>query len=441
MVTVEERTYQRELVERVITAFNTGTRTAVMQLGTGGGKTTTAASIIDYATRRGHRTIFAAHLDALVGDTHARLTRAGVRAGFIQAGRPTDPEAPVQVASLQTLHARGHRPPADFIVLDECHRALGPTVKAILDAYPKARILGLTATPQRGDGKPLGAVFEKLIVGPSNRWLTERNYLVPCEVLAPGTFLEDALADDPVAVYEKHAPGRRAIVFAVSVAHARELAERFNAAGFPSAMIVGDTPREERERLRSAIADGSVRVLVGVGVFVEGWDSPAIEVVVLARPFTVTGAFLQGVGRGLRPCSDTNKTICTVLDLRGSVHLHGLPDEERRWSLTGTACTRTEAMIALRRCKACLAIFRPQRSCPRCGAKHESVEHIPRVLRRAERLQRLNDVPQRERDRRYVQRLTGIAEARMRMPPHRAKAWALRQFARQFGRQPEGVAA
>ena len=433
-----DRAYQQDLVREVIAAFNSGTRTAVMQLGTGGGKTYTAADLIRYAVGRGRRVVFLAHLDQLIGDTHARLTRAGVRAGFVQAGRPTDPDAPVQVASLQTLHARGELPPADLVILDECHRAMGPTVRKILDAYPEAWILGLTATPQRGDGKALGAVFQKLICGPSNRWLTERGFLVPIDVLAPTKFNE-ALVDDPVSAYEKHTPGRRAIVFAESVAHAELLAERFAIRGWTSGLILGDTPREERERLRAECAAGEVLVLVGVGVFVEGFDLPAIEVVMLTRAFSVTGALLQAIGRGARPSPSTGKTRCTVLDLRGSVHEHGLPDEDRVWSLTGAACKRTETMTALRRCRDCFAIFRPARQCPRCGAEHEVIEKIPRVLRRAEKLERMNDVPQAERERRYFWGLV----ARFKKSPKtawQAERLAGKVFERKFGKKPEVAA-
>lgn len=433
------RPYQSELVARVGAAFRSGTRTAVMQLGTGGGKTATVAELIAAVTACGKRTVFAAHLDSLVGDTHARLTRAGVRAGFVQAGRPTDAEALVQVASLQTMHVRGTLPPADFFVLDECHRAMSETVKAILDAYPRAWILGLTATPQRGDGKPLGPVFEKLIEGPSNRWLAANGFLVPCELLAPASFLEQELADDPVAAYSRSTPNRRAIVFAASVAHARLLVDAFNAAGFPAGLIVGETPREEREQLRARVVSGELVVLVGVDVFVEGFDCPPIEVVVLARPFSVTGAFLQSIGRGLRPSPETGKIACTVLDLRGSVHLHGLPDEERKWSLGGNACVRTEKLEALQRCKACLAVYRPRRSCPRCGATAEAIERIPRVLKRAEKLERFDELTQAHRDRLYLRQLTRVALTRMRMPEHRATEWARRRFKKKFNREPEAA--
>src|SRR5688572_22529104 len=102
-MTVHLRPYQEDLLTRVSTAFSAGVPSVLLQLGTGGGKTCTAASLLERATSKGYRSLFLAHLDSLIGDTHERLIAAGVPAGFVQAGRPTDPEAPVQVASLQTL--------------------------------------------------------------------------------------------------------------------------------------------------------------------------------------------------------------------------------------------------------------------------------------------------------------------------------------------------
>ena len=212
------RPYQHDLVNDVATAFKGGARAVVMQLGTGGGKTATAAALLSRAVAKGRRAIFLAHLDSLLEDTAERLSAAGLRAGFVQAGRPVDPEAPIQVCSMATLHVRGVRPPADLLIVDECHRAMGASIRGILDAYPNAWLLGLSAVPQRGDAKPLGDVFDVLVSGPSNRWLTDHGYLVPCDVLAPAEFSEKALVDSPVAAYAKHAPGSRAIVFAANVA-------------------------------------------------------------------------------------------------------------------------------------------------------------------------------------------------------------------------------
>lgn len=426
------RPYQADLVARITDLFGRGTGTVCLQMSTGAGKTATASDLLRRAVAAGYRAAFVAHLDTLVEDTHARVCSAGVPAGFVQAGRPRTPDAPVQVCSTATLHARGEAPPADFVILDECHRAMGPSVRAILDRYPHASILGLTATPQRGDGQPLGDVFGELICGPSNRWLTDHDYLVPCDVIAWGDAPSRELARDPVDAYLELTPGKRAIVFAETIAHARDLAARFPR----SELLIGETSRAERQAIRARVESGESLVLVGVGVFIEGFDLPAIEVVILARAMGVTGAFLQAIGRGLRP--SPGKTRCTVLDLRGSVFDHGLPDEDRVWSLSGAAVRRSETMTALRRCGECLAVFRPSSRCPRCGASLESSIELPRVLSRAEKLANVSALPQHERDARYLGSLLRVAW-KIGRRGQAANVWALDKFRKRFGRDPQEV--
>lgn len=434
------RPYQQKIVDEVSAKFRAGAGSVLMQLGTGGGKTATASCILARAVERGYRCAFFAHLDSLIEDTHERLVRAGVRAGFVQAGRPVDPEAPIQVCSLKTLFVRGDRPPAQLVVFDEAHRAVGPSARVILEAYPEAALLGLTATPQRGDGKPLD-VFEQLVVGPSNKWLTAQGYLVPCEVFAPAGYQEKALAADPVKMLQKHGRGRRAIVFSANKRHARALVEEFTAAGYRTDVVLGETTRDRRRALRAALVSGELQVLVGVDVFIEGWDVPEIEDVVLARRFGVTGAFLQGIGRGLRPSPATGKTSCRVIDLYGVVYLHGLPDEDRIWSLKGKAVRRAETLTALMRCPDCFAIFRPSSRCPRCDAKMKADAKIPRVLTRPEKLEKFSALPQSVRDYRYITRLEGVARTRMNMPDRAAAEWAHRQFKKKFGREPDAGGA
>lgn len=437
---IQLRPYQQDLVDRVSAAFRRGAPAVLLQSGTGSGKTATASAILSRAVARGYRAAFFAHLDSLVEDTHERLVAAGIGAGFIQAGRPSAPSAPVQVCSLQTLHARGAAamPPAQLVILDEAHRAMSASVRGVLDAYPAAALLGLTATPQRGDGRPLGDVFAELVQGPSNRWLTDQGFLVPCDVLAPGGYQDKALAADPVDTYVRHAKGRRAIVFAANKAHANDLASRFVAAGFASDVVVGETSRDQRRQLRDRLRAGQLQVLVGVAVFLEGWDCPEVEVVVLARPFGTCGAYLQAIGRGLRPSPSTGKSRCVVLDLRGAVYLHGLPDEDRAWSLGGKAVRRAETLTAVMRCKECLAVFRPAARCHRCGAETKGAPRIPTVISRAERLERFSALPSAERDARYLGRLLSVARTRLRLDGQRAERWALAKFQKQFGRTPGG---
>jgi superfamily II DNA or RNA helicase len=384
------------MITRLRAAFAGGARRVVAQAPTGFGKTHTVAALMADGVTQGKRYVFAAHLDSLVEDTAERLRAKGLQVGYVQAGRPSDPTAQVQVCSLQTMHARGERPPGDLLIVDECHRAMAATVRPIVEAYPLA--LGLTATPQRGDGQPLGDVFDKLVPGPSVRWLTERNFLVDADVIAPESGEVDALAMDPVDAYRAHTNGSRALLFAADLAHAAHLQESFSCAGIGAMVISGETLRHDREYARKWLAERAERVLINVSVCIEGWDCPPVDAVILARPFSVCGSFLQAIGRGLRP--SPGKELCTVVDLRGSVWLHGLPDEERAWSLSGEAVRPKEAVTSLRYCAKCLAVVRAaEKACVRCGASLTArTAKLPRVLQRAVRLERVRELPPERRD-------------------------------------------
>lgn len=419
------RPYQVALVEAVRAEWARGMRRVVMQLGTGGGKTHTAASVI--ATEPGP-VVFAAHLDTLVRDTAARLRAHGVPCGIVAPWADPSPGERVQVASLGTLHARGLAPPADLVILDECHRGRARTVQEWLERYPRARMLGLTATPQRGDGAPLGAIFESMVSGPTVPDLQSMGSLVPTVVYT----VRKGAADAAVEIL-RHPECKRFLVFCTTIAEARAMAARLEAEGMlRTGVMLGDTPSEERERLRLALRSGELDVLVNVGVAVEGWDEPSVDCVVLDAPFGTVGRYLQAVGRGMRPAS--GKSCLTVLDVRGAVWLHGLPDEARRWSLTGEAVERTEKGLAIATCKVCMATFRSgPAACPRCGAPMRVAEVVPRPLTREERAVRYDAVPLDERRKRYVARLTRIAVERMRMGPVRAAEWAEKETARRLG--------
>lgn len=397
--------HQLDLVARVDAAFEAGARAVVMQLGTGGGKTFTAAEWIRRRVEAGRRVLFLAHLDQLIEDTHARLIARGVPAGFVQAGRASDPTAPVQVGSLATLEARpNERPPADDVVIDECHRAMAPGVRSVLGAYANALLLGLTATPQRGDGQPLGDVFNTMESGPPNAWLTANGFLAPCDVIEPmgaSTTELNGLACDPVDALARWAPSSRAIIFATNVLHAEDIARRM---GDRARVLTGETPRHERHEIRRWIDEAPGRAIVNVAVCVEGFDAPAIDTVVLARSFNVCGSFLQAIGRGRRIHGQGKR--CLVIDLKGSWVDHGLPDDPRRWSIDGKAVVRTgEGLIALKRCLECMAIFPVARGCPRCGATGKAISKLPRVLNRAEVEESVSHLPIEVRMRRYFERV------------------------------------
>jgi len=439
------RPYQVDLVQRAALALRDH-RVVVLQVGTGGGKTHCAAEIIlrRLAKVPASRVLFLAGLDAILDDTVRRLRAAGLHVGLLQADRPADPTAPVQVASWQTITARGARPPADFIVLDECHHAAAETVRTILEAYPSAYILGLTATPERGDGAALGAAgFRGLVSGPSNAELCADGWLVPLDLVGPPG-PADGLACDPLEAWRRWADGRRTVAFCASIAAAEDLCARALEAGVPAGLLHGGTPRRDRALARELLTTGDVRLICTVDVLREGWDCPAAEVALFARSVGTIGGWLQMLGRISRPSPDTGKHRALAIDLAGSWMALGLRDDPRVWSLEGAAVVAGAKLPPLARCRACLAVFAPAARCPRCDAPLSaaagSVERIPRVLRNADKLALVSHLPLAERDGRYVAKLVRVGVERRRMSTERAAAWAEAEFERRFKRKP-GAAA
>jgi superfamily II DNA or RNA helicase len=281
-------------------------------------------------------------------------------------------------------------------------------------------------------------MFDAMVVGATIRELTAEGLLVPSVVLAPPQATAD-LWMAPVAAYEAHARGTPAVVFCSSVEHARAVASEFSAAGYRAACIDGEMAPRDRDAALERFAAGDLDVLTNVYCLTEGWDAPRAATCILARSCGHAGTFLQMVGRVLRPAP--GKSIATVIDLRGVVYDVGLPDEERVWSLEGDAVRCAEQLPSLRRCAECFAIYRPAATCPRCGASATRATVLPRVLNRAERLDRVSDLRQDERDARYLARLEGVARTRIRMPDWRARDWAATQFRKRFGREPARRAA
>jgi DNA repair protein RadD len=414
------RPYQRDLVAGVHRAVSQGADAVLMQSPTGSGKTSTVAEgIIAPSLALGRRFVFAAHLEELLDDTAQRLRAMGIPCGVVKAGRAADPSAPVQVCSTQTLApmlARGEAvPPADRFILDEAHRSSSTTNRLVIAHYKAqgAKILGLSATPCRGDEQPLDE-FQALITGPSVRGLITGGFLVEPIVHAPAKVLTRGVAEDPADVVNLRCQGRRCVVFAPTAADAIAIAARI-----PGAETVLDsTPFAIRSTVRDRLAAGQTQHLVTVRALLEGFDAPLLDAVILCGAFTTVGPFLQAIGRGLRPytCPITGrvKQDCHVWDLRGAVHLHGLPDDARRWSLAGAqGRSMVEAATPLRRCAHCHALYRPRPTCPACGCAH-SVDARPLRIQRAEMLN-ASGVPVEARAR---QALIDKTAAILRAKPH-----------------------
>lgn len=184
---VSLRKYQDDLVSAIYGKFNAGHRCVQAQSPVGSGKTRTAVRIISDALARGRRVLFLAHRKELVTQPRDTLVSFDIPAGIVKAGFDFEPDLPLQIASVQTLGNRLdliHAP--DLIVVDESHHSVAGTWNAILSAFPEAKVLGLSGTPERTDGVGLDDTFEVMVEGPDIPWLVSNGFLVDCEVFGAG---------------------------------------------------------------------------------------------------------------------------------------------------------------------------------------------------------------------------------------------------------------
>lgn len=429
------RPYQARLVEEARAAYRGGARAILIVLPTGGGKTRVGGEFVLSAVARERRVLWLAHRRELVEQAYRRLRADGLEdVSVIAAPLPHlyRPGAAVQVASLQTLTARGALPEADLVIFDEAHHYVAADWHSFATHYAHAARLGLTATPQRADGTPLGNLFEQLVVGATIHELQDEGFLVPCDVIAPERNLKSDLAQDPVAAWQQHAQGRATVVFCRNVAHGEEVTEAFKAAGARAAFIDGETPAVLRKRALDSFQEGQLAVLVNVYVLTEGWDAPRAEVCMLARSCGSAGTFLQMVGRVLRPAPGKSRAL--LLDLSGVVHLHGLPDDDREYSLGGDGIQAKKKLPSLRQCPSCGRVTRPTGKVCACGYVWPSPEG-PSIT--GDNLKPWGAIASPEQKAIYLDELQHIARERGYKP-----GWVGHRFRERFGHFPrEGKAA
>lgn len=375
------RDYQSTALTRLRSSYQTGHRAPCLVLPTGGGKTLMAAAVATGAVERGTKILFVADRETLIDQTVDKFRVAGLEnMRVIQSDRDDgSPDAPVTIAMAQTLRMprwEGKLPDFDLIMWDECHGVVAATYDRTLKRWPSARLLGLTATPTRGDNKPL-EVFDDLVIGATVKELTDLGYLAPCHVLRPpdGVLGPTDLALDPVDAYLKHAENRRAGVFCNTKKQAATYQEAFLAAGIPCGLVTSDTPNRADELVK--FANDEYRVLVSVDCLTQGWDDPGCAVAIIARKPKHVGLWLQICGRVMRP--HPNKSEALIIDLCGAFWDHGPPDLDREYRLDGKAIS-TVVKDRLSQCRACGSCFLAgPRVCPYCGAEIEIRERaLPR---------------------------------------------------------------
>ena len=406
------RDYQSDLVGTLRTEFKRR-RSIVLQLPTGAGKTPIAGAIALGLSERGHGLLALEHRDELVDQFCRTLDTVGLsgRYGVIAAGRAPTPWARFQVASIQTL-ARRATPDLKprYVVVDEAHHARAKTWAAVLDRFPDAKILGLTATPERLDGKPLGMHFEHLVCGPSIAWLVAHGWLAPTSLKyvgrgiltkdtkkTAGDYNRGELAEQitrkaiaaPVEAFFRYARDRQTIFFGINRADSMAVAEMLTARGVIARHVDGQTPKDQRRRHFEEFGAGRIQVLCNVDIAGEGTDISLCDCVMMGLPTLSVTRYLQQAGRAMRPDHGRDALI---LDLVGNFVRHGAPDLPRTWTLHGPEPGKKEASDApqfnMRVCVHCATVYPSRKQhCPSCGQeqpmetpKHLDVELLSRAL-------------------------------------------------------------
>lgn len=390
------RDYQQRLIDEGRAAYRRGANSVLFCLPTGGGKTLTASTIVHGAAAKKNAVWWLCHRRELCAQASRTFYDLNIPHGTVQAGHVSNPGALVQVGSIQTVANRlDQLPEPGLIIFDEAHHIGAGSWDALFHRFPRARILGLTATPWRLDGQGLGRWFETMVEGPTVAELIEAGALSPYRYFAPtkpdldgvamtgGDYQKGALASamarpqivgDAIEHYRRLCPGKRAVAFAAGVENSKLIAAQFNEAGIPAEHVDGSMHADMRDAAVARFRAGQTLVLSNSDLFGEGFDVPAIEAAILLRPTKSLSLHLQQCGRALRPQPGK---IAIILDHAGNVDHHGLPDDVRAWSLDDREKRRKGEVseVSAKQCKECFFVYRPAPACPACG-------HVPVVQSR-----------------------------------------------------------
>jgi DNA repair protein RadD len=387
---IELRPYQQTVQDEIFDHWRSGKRNVLGVMPTGAGKSVLVSNTVRRFDAQRSTSLITAHRRELVGQMSLHIARQGVRHRLIA---PKDvvaaimaehrrelggqcfinPSAQTAVGGVDTIVSRldalkPYLQSVDLLVADEAHHVVytGPVHNIetankwakVFEACSRALGLGVTATPERGDGKGLGrhtdGVFDAMVIGPQMRELIDMEQLTDYDIIVPPSDFDMSklregeedftrqsmkeasnnspkLVGDIVQTYIKHVYGKRAVCFATDVETSAKIAAQFNAAGIPAASISAETDSAVRDDVIRRLRDGRLWVVCNVDLLGEGFDLPAIEVVIMARPTASLAVFMQQFGRALRTLF--GKLVGTVIDHVSNILRFGFPDKPRFWSL------------------------------------------------------------------------------------------------------------
>jgi len=442
------RPYQTKAILSLGEIFYSGKKRAVLYSPTGSGKTLIALEIIRRAIAMAKRIIFLCNRIELVNQTSRRISRDGISHGIIQGSNTRMTYEPVQVCSIQSIDKRGY-PEADIVVIDEAHgTASSKAYHRLMEHYKGKIIVGLTATPfAKGMSKEhtWGKLWEDITSAATIRELIDEGFLVDCDIYSPsepdlskvkivaGDYNETQLGEavdkekligDIVVHWTKLAENKPTVCFATNIAHSKHIVEQFNAIGVSAEHIDCYTDDEERSNILSRVTSGKTKIISNVGILQEGWDFPACEVLILARPTRSLIRYIQMAGRILRPIEGKSKA--TILDHSGTCRRLGFPTDDLplvlddgkprdKKEIAKEEKKKSESLPVL--CPKCSALLsRKNIKCPRCGhelpKQKNTVETADgELVKMSKKKGKLVETPVADRNKIYAE-LRGYAQSK-----------------------------
>ena len=349
MGALQMRPYQQAAREAIHAEWNDGRRRTLLVLPTGTGKTIVFAAVTEDQVRSGSRVLVLAHRGELLEQAADKIKRSTGLASAVEKAEQTclDSWCRVVVGSVQSLQrpARLEQFPADYfgtIIIDEAHHAITDGYQRVLEHFPEANVLGVTATPDRGDMRNLGEVFDSLAYEYKLTQAIREGYLCPIlaqtiplqldisqVALSGGDFAVGGLgtALDPyleqiAAEMQTACAGRKTVVFLPLIKTSQKFRDILNSKGFRAAEVNGQ--REDRAEILSDFSNGKYNVLCNSMLLTEGWDCPSVDCIVVLRPTKVRSLYSQMVGRGTRLSPETGKKDLLLLDFLWLTERHEL---------------------------------------------------------------------------------------------------------------------
>lgn len=389
--------FQQKAVDEIRGAYQNKFEAPLFVGPTGSGKTVIFSHIAESAVSRQKKVLILTHRYELLKQTSKALSENRIMHGLINPKFKPNRLAPIQVASVQALNNRLAEVDRDFdlIIIDEAHHATADSWRDVVSSMPNSKLLGVTATPTRSDGQGLGkrggGLFDTMVMGPQIGELINQGYLKKFKVFGSGNILDlsgvkkvrgeyhsgqleeklnrRSITGNAVHEYGRICPGVPAIVFCISLKHCQEVAAEFCEKGWRFAAIDGKMSEKQRTGLIEGLANGTYDGLCSCELISEGTDIPAVGAAICLRPTMSVVLWLQMCGRAGRLFA--GQEFAYILDHANNVFRHGLPDEDRAWTLDSQYIYEpntggTESRSKIIQCKNCNALVMRASHCSHC---------------------------------------------------------------------------